>query len=89
MSGKVAVCGVGESDHSKASGRTTKQIVAQAVERALAVAHLALELERLDESHDAMIGALENARAIVGRSLEELQSDGISIEQLVKDSSPG
>jgi AmiR/NasT family two-component response regulator len=55
----------------------------------LAVAHLALELERLDESHDAMIGALENARAIVGRSLEELQSDGISIEQLVKDSSPG
>ncbi len=36
MSGEVAICGVGESDHSKASGRTTKQIVAQAVERALA-----------------------------------------------------
>ena len=33
--GAVAICGVGESDHSKASGRTAQQIVAQAVERAL------------------------------------------------------
>lgn len=33
--GQVAVCGVGEADHSKASGRTTTGIVAQAVERAL------------------------------------------------------
>ena len=54
----------------------------------LAVAHLALELERRDESRDAMLGALENARAIVGRSLDELQSDGLTIEQLVKDSAP-
>ena len=53
----------------------------------LAVAHLALELERPDESREAMLGALENARAIVGRSLDELQSEGVSIEQLVKDSS--
>jgi acetyl-CoA acetyltransferase len=36
VSGAVAVCGVGESDHTKASGRTTTEIVAQAVERALA-----------------------------------------------------
>ena len=54
----------------------------------LAVAHLALELEKHDESRDAMIGALENARAIVGRSLDELQGDGVSIEQLVKDAAP-
>jgi acetyl-CoA acetyltransferase len=38
--GEVAICGVGESDHSKASGRTTQEIVGQAVERALADAGL-------------------------------------------------
>jgi AmiR/NasT family two-component response regulator len=54
----------------------------------LAVAHLALELERPDESRNAMLGALENAREIVGRSLGELQSEGVSIEQLVRDSAP-
>ncbi|MSO78665.1 MAG: hypothetical protein EXQ79_03575 [Acidimicrobiia bacterium] len=40
VSGEVAICGVGESDHSKASGRTTRDIVGQAVERALADAGL-------------------------------------------------
>lgn len=35
VSGQVAVCGVGESEHSKASGRTTREIVGSAVERAL------------------------------------------------------
>lgn len=33
--GEVAICGVGEADHSNASGRPTGEIVAQAVERAL------------------------------------------------------
>ncbi|HEV3450386.1 MAG TPA: thiolase family protein [Acidimicrobiia bacterium] len=33
--GAVALCGVGESEHTKASGRTPTQILAQAVERAL------------------------------------------------------
>jgi AmiR/NasT family two-component response regulator len=54
----------------------------------LAVAHLALELERRDESRDAMLGALENARAIVDRSLDELQVEGGTVEQLVKDAAP-
>jgi AmiR/NasT family two-component response regulator len=54
----------------------------------LTVAHLALELERRDESRDAILGALENARAIVGRSLDEMQDEGVSIEQLVKDAAP-
>ncbi len=40
VSGAVAICGVGESDHSKASGRTTREIVLQAVERAIADAGL-------------------------------------------------
>ncbi|HSO95741.1 MAG TPA: transporter [Acidimicrobiia bacterium] len=38
--GAVAIAGVGEADHSKASGRTTRAIVGQAVERALADAGL-------------------------------------------------
>jgi AmiR/NasT family two-component response regulator len=54
----------------------------------LAVAHLALELERTDESREAMLGALENAQAIVGRSMDELQDEGISVEQLIKDAAP-
>jgi len=41
VSGQVAICGVGDSDMSKASGRTTQEIVGQAVERALADAGLA------------------------------------------------
>lgn len=40
VSGRVAIAGVGESDHTKASGRTTHEIVGQAVERALADAGL-------------------------------------------------
>jgi acetyl-CoA acetyltransferase len=39
--GAVAICGVGESDHTKASGRATTAIVAEAVERALDDAGLA------------------------------------------------
>lgn len=35
ISGKVAIAGVGESNHSKASGRDTHGIVAEAVERAI------------------------------------------------------
>lgn len=40
IAGRVAIVGVGEGDHSKASGRTTTEIAAQAVERALADAGL-------------------------------------------------
>ena len=35
ISGQVAIAGIGESDHTKASGRTVKEIVGQAVQRAL------------------------------------------------------
>ena len=38
---EVAIVGVGEGDHSKASGRTFTQISAQAIERALEDAGLA------------------------------------------------
>jgi acetyl-CoA acetyltransferase len=35
VGGQVAIVGVGESDHTKASGRTAKEITVQAIERAL------------------------------------------------------
>jgi AmiR/NasT family two-component response regulator len=54
----------------------------------LAVAHLALELERGDESRQAILDALQNAQAIVGRSLDELQSEDVPVEQLIKDAAP-
>jgi acetyl-CoA acetyltransferase len=38
--GAVAIVGVGEADHSKASGRTARQIAGQAIERAIADAGL-------------------------------------------------
>jgi len=41
VSGQIAIVGIGDADHSKASGRTTHQIAAQATERALADAGLA------------------------------------------------
>ena len=41
--------------------------------------------EKPDESRDTVLGALENARAIVGRSLDELQSEGMSVEQLIQN----
>ena len=41
VNGQVAICGIGDSDMSKASGRTTHEIVGQAIERALADAGLA------------------------------------------------
>jgi len=40
VSGKVAIVGVGESDHTRASGRTSVDIAAQAAERAIADAGL-------------------------------------------------
>ncbi|MCU1460459.1 MAG: thiolase family protein [Acidimicrobiales bacterium] len=40
ISGQVAIAGVGEADHTKASGRTAAEIAGQAVERALADAGL-------------------------------------------------
>jgi acetyl-CoA acetyltransferase len=40
VAGEVAIAGVGESEHTRASGRTTTEIAAQAIERALADAGL-------------------------------------------------
>jgi AmiR/NasT family two-component response regulator len=58
------------------------------VVQGLSVAHLALELERSDESREAMLEALENARAIVSRSMEELQCEGVPLDELIKAAAP-
>ena len=58
------------------------------VVQGLSVAHLALELDRPEESREALLGALENARAIVSRAMEDLQSEGVPLEQLIRDAAP-
>lgn len=55
------------------------------VVQGLAVAQLALDLDRREESREALLGALENARGIVSRSLDDLRSDGVPLEQLIGD----
>jgi biotin operon repressor len=54
----------------------------------LSVAHLALELDRREDSRQALLEALENARAIVSQAMEELQADGTPLEELVRDAAP-
>jgi hypothetical protein len=58
------------------------------VVQGLAVAHLALDLDRRHESREALVGALENARAIVSRSLDELRGEGVPLVELLRDVAP-
>jgi response regulator NasT len=58
------------------------------VVQSLTVAHLALELDRQDESRVALLEALERARAIVGRSLDELGEQGVPLRNLIRDAAP-
>jgi AmiR/NasT family two-component response regulator len=60
----------------------------EGVVQSLSVAHLALELDRRDESKEALQKALENARAIVSRSLDELRGQGVPLQDLIRDSAP-
>ena len=58
------------------------------VVQALTVAQLALDLDRPADSRDGVLFALENARAIVSRAMDELQKEGVSLEQLIRDAAP-
>lgn len=58
------------------------------VVQALSVAHLALELDRPDESRAALLLALENTRAVVSKSLDDLRRQGVPLHDLVRDSAP-
>jgi AmiR/NasT family two-component response regulator len=58
------------------------------VVQGLVAAQLAHDLGREGESHEALLEALERAKAVVSRSLEELKSTGLSTEQLIRDTAP-
>ena len=58
------------------------------VVQSLSVAHLALELDRREESREALLEALENTRAIVSRSLDELRRQGVPLHELIRDAAP-
>lgn len=53
----------------------------------LVAAQLADDLGRDGESRQALLAALERAKAVVTRSLEELKRTGLSTEQLIRDAS--
>lgn len=56
------------------------------VVQALTVAQLSLELDRHEESRDALLLALDNTRAIVSKSLDELGKQGVPLHHLIRDS---
>ena len=60
--------------------------VHESVVQSLAIAKLASDLGRDQESRQALNEGLEAAREIVTRSLEELKQDGVPVEQLIRDS---
>jgi AmiR/NasT family two-component response regulator len=51
----------------------------------LVIAQMALGLNRPDQTRESLASALETARAVVSRSLEELRSEGVPLEALLKD----
>jgi AmiR/NasT family two-component response regulator len=61
--------------------------VHESVVQSLAIAKLASDLGRADESRVALDEGLEAARDIVTRSLEELKSQGVPAGQLIRDTS--
>jgi DNA-binding NtrC family response regulator len=59
--------------------------VHESVVQNLAIAKLASELGRADDSSAALRDGLEAARNIVARSLEELREQGVPTSQLIRD----
>ncbi len=54
----------------------------------LTVAQLSLDLDRADDTREALLGALENARSVVSRSIDELRGEGIPLDELLSDAAP-
>src|SRR6476661_3550929 len=75
---------VRESELSLARRRQLLEIHDGVVQQ-LAVAQMALALDRADDTRESLASALETARAVVSRSLEELRSEGVPLEALLKD----
>ncbi|MGZ8708069.1 MAG: hypothetical protein ACXW0R_11910 [Gaiellaceae bacterium] len=78
---------VRETERTRAQQRQMLELH-DGVVQALSVAHLSLELDRRDESRDALLEALENTRAIVSRSLDELGRQGMPLRDLIGASTP-
>ncbi|MGZ8740406.1 MAG: hypothetical protein ACXWZ8_07405 [Gaiellaceae bacterium] len=78
---------VRETERTRAQQRQMLELH-DGVVQALSVAHLSLELDRRDESRDALLEALENTRAIVSRSLDELGRQGLPLRDLIGASTP-
>lgn len=76
---------VRETERTQAQQRQMLELH-DGVVQSLSVAHLALELDRRDESRDALLEALENTRTIVSRSLDELGRQGVPLRELIRDS---
>lgn len=76
-----------ETERTQAQQRQVLELH-DGVVQSLSVAHLALELDRHDESREALLEALENTRAIVRRSLDELGRQGVPLRDLIRDSAP-
>ena len=58
------------------------------VVQGLVVGQLALEMNHTEQSREALLTALENARTLVGHSLEELRSEGVPLGELLGDAAP-
>jgi AmiR/NasT family two-component response regulator len=54
----------------------------------LAIAQMSLGLKRPEASRVTLVAALENARAIVSRSLDELRGEGVPLDELLTDAAP-
>lgn len=74
-----------ESDRIQTQQRQVLELH-DGVVQALSVAHLALELDRRDESLDALLLALENTRAVVSNTLDELGRQGVPLRDLIRES---
>ena len=76
-----------EQERTKSKQRQVLELH-DGVVQSLSVAHLALELDRTEESREALLEALENARAIVSKSIDELGRQGVPLNDLIRDSAP-
>ena len=76
-----------EQERTKSKQRQVLELH-DGVVQSLSVAHLALELDRAEESREALLEALENARAIVSKSLDELGRQGVPLNDLIRDAAP-
>ncbi|MDQ3067005.1 MAG: hypothetical protein M3R12_07630 [Actinomycetota bacterium] len=77
-----------EAERTQAEQRRVLELH-DGVVQSLSVAHLALELDRHGESRDALLAALENARVLVTKTLDELGEQGVPLHDLIRDAAPG